>query len=177
MIHILEFLHLSEHKSCPQHASIEVDVSLRFSSFLAIHHWCSYWTKLCPHGHLRRKVGRREDRCLYLDMWLWQDLHVASVLQIDWYLSLQSQCFHQRGNMSKSAFNSQTLIVSWYRVLWKGVPNKILSFTVAFWIHACWGTYATLPQTTTSPEIFLQCISIILIAFLPISQTSNLPTM
>ena len=49
------------------------------------------------------------------------------------------------GNISRSCSRAQSCSVLLYSVSLMVLPNKMLSFTVAFCIHACWGTYATCP--------------------------------
>ncbi|KAG7277300.1 hypothetical protein CRUP_036969 [Coryphaenoides rupestris] len=44
----------------------------------------------------------------------------------------------------------------WYQVLIFSRPNITLSCTVAFWIHACWGTYAMEPWGKTTELVGLR---------------------
>lgn len=54
------------------------------------------------------------------------------------------------GRISKSLIISQAIIVLTYFALSRGLPNKILSRIVLFWIHDCYSTYANLPSSFTT---------------------------
>lgn len=49
------------------------------------------------------------------------------------------------GRMSRSGSSAQASSTLWYHSFDFSRPNTMLSWTVAFWIQACWGTYATVP--------------------------------
>ena len=56
------------------------------------------------------------------------------------------------GRMSRSGSSAQASSTRWYHVFSFSRPNMTLSWTVAFWIQACCGTYATEPCEDTCQE-------------------------
>ena len=61
------------------------------------------------------------------------------------------------GNISMSAFSAQASIVVLYLESISGLPNSTFSWTVAFWIHACWATYPILPCVDRKTVFYLLC--------------------
>lgn len=63
------------------------------------------------------------------------------------------------GRMSRSGSSAQASSTRWYHVFSFSRPNMTLSWTVAFWIQACWGTYATEPCEDRCPKRDCQYLS------------------
>lgn len=102
---------------------------------------------------------------LLLPSWEVQSLHVHKHWILDntvkiqrWQKSSYNFTLHTfspisvaspAGRMSKSGSRAQASSTRWYHVFSFSRPNTMLSWTVAFWIQACWGTYATEPWEDT----------------------------
>ena len=66
------------------------------------------------------------------------------------------------GRMSRSGPKAQASRVLPYLILFTSFPKRMLSFSVAFWIQACWGTYATLPCRKPSTCALINTIFMLL---------------